>query len=88
MIYIKFKLSRNSHLKEISYEINESKLLLSNFFINYTSWLMPERIYNLHTTTLRQWGFRQCLPLSWTTLRSKHCRHPIAVMGVVDTLGQ
>ena len=33
-----------------------------------------------------QWGFRQCLPFSWTTLRGKHCRHPIAVlMGVVDT---
>ena len=24
---------------------------------------------------------------SWTTLRDKHCRHPIAVMGVVDTFG-
>ena len=32
-------------------------------------------------------GFRQCLPFSWTTLRDKHCRHPIAVMGVVDTFG-
>ena len=29
-------------------------------------------------------GFRQCLPFSWTTLRGKHCQHPIAVMGVVD----
>ena len=44
----------------------------------------PERIYN----PLRQWGFRQCLPFSWTTLRGKHCRHPIAVMGVVDTFKQ
>merc|ERR1711997_1165704 len=43
---------------------------------------------NVSTTPLRQWGFRQCLPFSWTTLRGKHCRHPIAVMGVVDTLGQ
>ena len=42
---------------------------------------------NVSTTPLRQWGFRQCLPFSWTTLRSKHCRHPIAVMGVVDTFG-
>ena len=42
---------------------------------------------NVSTTPLRQWGFQQCLPLSWTTLRSKHCRHPIAVMGVVDTFG-
>ena len=38
---------------------------------------------NVSTTLLRQWGFRQCLPFSWTTLRGKQCRHPIAVMGVV-----
>ena len=25
---------------------------------------------------------------SWATLRGKHCRHPIDVMGVVDTFGQ
>ena len=41
----------------------------------------------ISTTPLRQWGFRQCLPFSWTTLRDKHCRHPIAVLGVVDTFG-
>jgi hypothetical protein len=29
--------------------------------------------------------FRQCLPFSWTTLRGKHCWHPIVIMGVVDT---
>jgi hypothetical protein len=40
---------------------------------------------NVSTTPLRQWEFRQCLPFSWTTLLEKHCRHPIAVMGVVDT---
>ena len=33
----------------------------------------------------QQWGFQQCLPFSWTTLRGKHCQHPIAVMGVLDT---
>ena len=42
---------------------------------------------NVSTTPLRQWGFRQCLPFSLTALRGKHCRHPIAVMGVVDTFG-
>ena len=42
---------------------------------------------NVSTTPLRQWGFRQCLPFSWTTLRGKHCQHPIAVMRVVDTFG-
>ena len=39
------------------------------------------------TTPLWQLGFRQCSPFSWTTLRDKHCRHPIAVMGVLDTFG-
>ena len=41
----------------------------------------------ISTTLLRQWGFRQCLPFSWTKLRDKHCQHPIAVMGVVDMFG-
>ena len=51
--------------------------------------LISKPIYgpNISTTPLRQWGFQQCLPFSWTTLRGKHCRHPIAVMGVVDTFG-
>ena len=40
---------------------------------------------NVSTTPLQQWGFRQCLPFSWTILGGKHCRHPIAVMEVVDT---
>jgi hypothetical protein len=44
--------------------------------------------HSVSTTPLRQWGFRQCLPFSWTTLIIKHCRHPIAVMGVVDTFEQ
>ena len=43
---------------------------------------------NVSTTPLRQWGFRQYLPFSWTTLRDKHCQHSIAVMGVVDTFGR
>ena len=44
--------------------------------------------WKVSTTTLPQWGFRQCLPFGWTTLRGKHCRHPIAVMGVADTFEQ
>ena len=40
--------------------------------------------HNVSTTPLRQWGFRQCLPFNWTTLRGKHCRHPIAIMGAAD----
>ena len=48
-------------------------------------WL-TESFYNpnVSTTLIRQWGFWQCLPFSWTTLRGKHCRHPIAIMRVVD----
>ena len=42
---------------------------------------------NVSTTPLRQWGFRQCLPFNWTTLRVKHYRHHIVVMGVVDMFG-
>ena len=42
---------------------------------------------NVSTTPLWQWDFWQCLPFSWATLRGKHCRHPVAVTGVVDTFG-
>ena len=38
------------------------------------------------TTPLWQWGFWQCLNFSCTTLKGKYCWHPIAIMGVVDTL--
>ena len=37
---------------------------------------------------LQQWGFWQCLTFSWTTLGGKHYRHPIAIMGNVDTFRQ
>ena len=31
---------------------------------------------NLSATPLRQWGFQQCLPFSWTTLKVKpHCHN-------------
>ena len=45
-------------------------------------------ILNVSTTPLWQWGFRQRLPFSWTTLRDKHCWHPIVIMEVVDMFGQ
>ena len=41
--------------------------------------------YTKFSLSIIQWVFQQCLPFSWTTLRGKHCRQPIAVMGVVDT---
>ena len=40
---------------------------------------------NVSTTPLREWVLWQYLSFSWTTLRSTHCRRPIAVMGIVDT---
>ena len=43
---------------------------------------------NVFTTRLWQWGFLQCLPFSWATLRGKHCRHPNVIMGVVDMFRQ
>ena len=58
-------------------------------FLKY--FFRPTEIYNALTylqTPLQQWGFRQCLPFSWTTLRGKYCQHPIAVMGIVDTFRQ
>ena len=45
---------------------------------------MTHHCPNVSTTPLRQWGFRQCLPLSWKTLEDKHFWHPIAVIWVVD----
>ena len=59
-----------------------------------SEWLWPVKSWiifldhpspNTPTTLLRQWGFHQCLPFSWTKLRCKDCQYPIAVMGVVDT---
>ena len=48
------------------------------YYVNYVS-----------TTPLQEWGwgFRNCLRFSWTTLRGKHCRHPFAIIVVVDTCG-
>ena len=57
------------------------------FFFKYYKLDGKSFCSNISTTALRQWGFRECLPFSWTTLRGKHCRQPIAVMGVVDTFG-
>ena len=39
------------------------------------------QIRSVSATQLWQWVFWHCLPFSWTTLRGKHCQHPIAVMG-------
>ena len=44
---------------------------------------MPECIYNPITTM----GFSAMFTFQLDTLRGKNCRHPIAVMGVVDMFG-
>ena len=63
-----------------------SKKRFVSFFWSRTTYLCMRRLSpNVSTTPLRQWGFRQVLPLSWAPLRGKHCQHPIAIMGVVDT---
>ena len=59
-------------------------------FCNSVKEALPKQRVNYNAQTYLQTplrGFRQCLPFSWTTLRDKHCQHPIAVMGVVDTFG-
>ena len=33
---------------------------------------MTHHCPNVSTTPLRQWGFRQCLPFSWTTLSCRY----------------
>ena len=65
----------------------EPKILAENATGYYNLYKLAQ-CSNVPTTPLRQWGFWQCLPFSWTTLRGKHCRHLIAVMGVVDAFGQ
>ena len=37
-----------------------------------TQWSKISKIF-------KKWDFWQCLPFSWTTLRGKHCWHPIVV---------
>ena len=48
---------------------------------------LPTESPNVFTTPLQQWGVRQCLSFSWTTLSGRHCPHPFALMGVVDMFG-
>ena len=66
-------------------------LFKGKFFVHYTRLnnrhpKFRQLCLNVSTTPLWQCGFRHCLPFSWITLRVKHGRHPIAIMGVVDML--
>ena len=47
--------------------------------------LTPCRHMKLFVSNLEQVNGTKLYTFRWTTLRDKHCRHPIAVMGVVDT---
>ena len=47
--------------------------------------LTPCRPMKLFVSNLEQVNGTKLYTFSWTTLRDKHCRYPIAVMGVVDT---
>ena len=70
--------------KEITKPLTGNKHLSLLYFWareSYTVKLWVETCPNLSTTPLRQWGFWQCLPFSWTTLRLPAC-HAIAVMWV------
>ena len=59
-------------------------ILPASFYLSRALWDCQDSTFrpgpNVSTTPLRQWGFQQCLPFSWTTLRGKHCWHPIAIM--------
>ena len=64
-------------------------ILIWKFHISFWFFWGPWHCPNVSRTPWRQWGFRQCLPFSWTPLRGKHCRdHPIALMVVTFRHGR
>ena len=78
---VQYTLSKKSQLESKDGQLGQL------FPVGYYKLSLPGKAQT-STAPLRQWGFRQCLLFSWTTPRGKHCRHPIAIMGVVDTFGQ
>ena len=86
-----FPLSKNSGWPAIKLSLVNRWRSQSEMLVTHSLLLEPfycmRQCRNASTTPLRKWGFRQCLHFSWTTLRGKHCRHPIA-MEVVDTSKQ
>ena len=86
--FLTFKLKAKYHFSRTKQrQVHIDRTLLWSFKPQYTKLVTNksrsflERIYN----PIMAMGFWQCLPFSWTTLIGKHCRHPIAVMGDVDT---
>ena len=51
-------------------------------------WLHVVQCWKAFATPITTMGRRQCLPFSWTPLRGKHCRRPIAVMGFAHAFVQ
>ena len=71
---------------------SSSRLMLligsHGFSFHYKRWFFIIQVSpNVSTTPITAMGCRQCLSLSVVQLKGKHCRHPIAVMGVVNTFG-
>ena len=79
-VFVKYANSNNMLLSKCSFPIS------SNVGDQNTFWLVASNGPNISSTPLKQWGFRQCLPFSWTTIRGKHLRQPITIMGVVDNV--
>ena len=71
---------------------NDTNYLIKNIHIKFViegdnrrgSRAKPERIYNPITAM----GFSAMFSFQLDNTKIKHCRHPIAVIGVVDTFGQ
>ena len=56
------------------------------FLMKISGFVFSIRIQTEQTVSRKKSGFRAS-PFNWTTIRGKYCRHPIAMMGVVDTFG-
>ena len=68
------------HFSNSNFEKCPKETSIKNFQF-WGRWVCPY----IPATPLWQWGFRQCLPFSWTLLRGNNCQNSIAV--VVDIFG-
>ena len=65
-----------------------AKSLSVEFMERVVKYFFYQLIANKECPNISTTPLRQCLPFSWTTLRGKHCGHPIVVMAVVNTFRQ
>ena len=90
ILQIKLKLAKAENVKSKQYKnaLSHSEHFDRAHYKNLDATYYKKMIHTVGTYLQLHYGnVRQCLPFSWTTLRGKHCRHPIAVIGVVDTFG-